>query len=338
MSDKVLFFEEIDGQKRRVALRGSTAPHGGRRRDPAFSLGGTLRSTKTNEPGQRRPVRSITGTSERPLAIKGHLRDGLIGADGGAKRVRTLIDDIRLQARPLRIIWDGELRYGFLEDAEFGVETGADFTYHLEFGIDDVGDGTDNDVLKRARGPITVPDVAGLRDTVESARASLVSVPGISIDLASSLNDLFAAAFNPLGQLIGAFEDVEQGVEDLADAFRRAANAAAALLSRIQHLAGTIGAVTDPTDTDDGAARAAWERRRAEALLELREVSARAYALGVEAEKRLRGASSGRYVVTAAGDTIEGIAARERVSAEAIRALNPGVSFAPAEGTKLRLP
>lgn len=332
-------FEEVAGSRRRVVLRASTAPFGGTRRKSAFNLGGELRSTRTYEPGNDKPVRHVFGSKERDLEVEGHLRDGLIGIDGEAERQRGLIEAIRRDGEELRILWNGLARRGVLAESEFGVEGGSDFVYKLRFEVDAIDDGADSAGRATPRTAFPTLDPSDMVGILNARLGAIVKVPGLSLDVAGAMLDLFGAITNPLAQLIGAFEDVEAGVEDIGDAYKRAVNAAAALMLRVQHLASTIGAVSDPTDTpDDGAAQAAWERQRCEALTELREVATRAQALGMESERRLRGATSGRLVTTADGDTIEAIAARERTTAEAIRALNPDVGFAPAVGTRLRLP
>ncbi|MBI2393164.1 MAG: LysM peptidoglycan-binding domain-containing protein [Deltaproteobacteria bacterium] len=339
-ADAELFFEEIDGARRKVKLRGHSAPHGGVRRDPAFHLGGTLRSVRTYEPGTgaaKPPSRAITGSSERDLEVKGHLRDGQLG-DGEAERLRGLIESIRRTGRPLRITWNGLLRFGFLVETEFGIESGRDYTYRLRLEIDAIGEGTDEDALRRARAPLFPLDLSELTDAVSAHQGALLRVPGLSFDIASGITDLFAAVMNPLGSLIAAFEDIEAGIEDIGEAFKRAANAAAALLGRLQHLVGHLDAQRDPTEGGDASAKLAWERARTAAIIGLRETARKAYELGVEAERRQRGSTSGRTYVTAAGDTIESIAAREGTSAERIRALNPDVPLVPATATTLRLP
>lgn len=335
MSD--LFFEEVDGDRRRVILRGSATPLGGPRRKAAFALGGELRSTRVYEPGSESPVRHVFGSKERDLEVEGHLRDGLLGDLGAAERYRGLIESIRREGQELRILWNGLARRGMLAETEFGVEGPADYTYRLRFEIDALDDGEDEQ-RRSQRTAFPSLDPSELAGLLSARRSAMLRIPGLSFGIAAALDELFGAVLGPLGGLVGAFEDIAAEVEDIEGAFRRAINAAAALRERVRHLAATISAQNDPSDVPDGAALAAWERQRSEALMDLREVAARSLALGIEAERRLAGSTSGRVVEVRDGDTIESIAARERVSAEAIRALNPSAPFAPAAGTKLKLP
>lgn len=333
-----LFFEETDGLRRKVFLRGTTAPHGGVRRDPAFSLGGTLRSTRAYEPGVRRPVRHVNGSAERDIEIRGHLRDGLLGVAGEAKRLKELIEDIRREGRELLIGWDGLGRVGFLTESEFPVEGKGEYQYRLKFEIDDLADDSSGLDYKRARRIPFPADMADIGDELAARKAALLAVPGLSIDIASSITDLYASVSRPLVEIVGFLTDIENGIEDTKSALRACANSAAALLARLEHLSGYLDGLGTPLDVDDGASIAAWERARAEALLGLMQATRAAYLTGAQAERQVRGETSGRVYVAADGDTLEAIAAREGTTIEAILDLNPGLPFTPAAGTRIRLP
>ncbi len=334
-ADGIVFFEEVEAPKRRVFLRGVTAPHGGIRKDPAFFMGGTLRTHRSYEPGVTQPVRHITGTAESDWAFSGHLRDGQIGEFGGAARLQQLIDDIRLRGRELRIVWGVEARRGFLVETKFGIEGASDRTYEIRFEID----AQDKHHLAQfARRAATVPHVGDMSNEIESSRHALLSIPGLSFGVVSAISDLYAGVTRPLGDLIGALGDVEAEAGDVKDAWRRVANSAGAFLDRLEHLAGTLDSYdASALDLDDGAAIVAWHRARIDALVQLQEAAARAWDVGADAERRASGTPE-RIYVAADGDTVEQIAAREGTTPEAIWALNPSLPFAPAVGTRVRLP
>lgn len=334
----MIYFEEVDEQKRGVFLRGVTAPKGGIRKDAAFEMGGTLRSPRTYEPGIDRPVRHVMGAAEGDWEFEGQLRDGQIDSDGGAQRIQTLIEDIRRTGRELRIVWGNEIRRGFLMDARFPIEGSADRIYKLKFEIDDVGDqrlGLDH-LLSRA--PIGRVDLDAISDVMFTHRTALLAIPGLSIDVASAITDLFDAATRPLTNIIGAAEDLVDSVEDARQAFRRVANALSTFLDRLEHLSGTIDSYsTAALDLEDGRAIAAWTRARVDALAAFQDAAAAAWEIGADAERRTRG-STARVYVSAELDTVEGIARREGTTPEAIWALNPDLPMAPAVGTRIKLP
>ncbi len=334
----VLYFEEVDGQRRGVHMRGSTAPHGGRRKDSAFSLGGTLRSTRSYEPGQTRPVRQIMGSAERDLEVHGHLRDGLLDEQGGAAAARETIDAIRQDGRELRIVWMDLVRRGFLVDAEFPVESGSDFLYKLKFEIDDVGDDARSADFRRLRSVAAVSDLSALSDAMDTHRSAILSVPGLSFDVSSAISSLFASCSAPLFAALGALGDVENEIGEVSDAYRRITNSMDAFAARLEHLAGTLDAYgAKALDIASGAADAAWTRARSDALAALQDVLARARALGAEAEQRVTGATWRVYVM-GAGDTLEAVARREGTTIESLWALNPGLPLEPPVGTRIRLP
>lgn len=338
--DSVLIFEEISGPKserRRIYLRGSTAAMGGPRRDAAFKLGGDLRQSKQAEPGVRAPVRHITGTTENDIEIHGHLRDSLLSTDGEADDLQEKIDDIRKQGKRIGVHWMNKYRVGVLVHAEFGIEGWRDRTYLLRFEID--GDVEEEATARRRAARVAFPpaDTAGLFDDLQTKLAA-IKVPGLRIDVEGWLTELYAGIANPIGRLLGALEDIEADIDDVSSALRSIAQSARALLGRLQQLAATLDAETDPTDLDDAGSLAAWQRRRAEALVALQQAAKRAYDLGVEAEKRLEGSTAGHVHVVKAGETVEQIAAREGTTPEKIWALNPGLPLMPPPGTRVKLP
>jgi hypothetical protein len=336
--DSTVFFEEIDGDRRKVYLRGSLSPHGGPRRDAAFKLGGGIRQSKQPEPGVRPPVRHITGTTENDIELHGHFRDALIGSDGAADALQELIDDIRKQARSIRLVWKNKIRIGILAKADFGVEGWRDRTYQLTFEIDgdEEGEAATRERLKRVAFPPA--NTAGLLDDLQTKVQAVIKVPGLSFDVGGWLTDLYAGLSGPLFDMLGALEDIEADIDDVSGALHGIVNSAKAFLARIDHLAGTLDGESDPTDLDDASAMAAWQRARAEALVALQVAAKRVFDLGVEAERRIaRAIAAGLHIVTD-GETLEQIAAREGIDVMTLRSMNPGIPLMPAAGTKVKLP
>jgi len=341
MSTTALYFEEIDGQRRKVRLEGSAAPIGGiRAGDPAFTLGGEVRGPKQYDPGRQAPNRHVTGTKENDLVVKVHLRDVLTGVSGQATRTRQLIDAIRLAARPLRIVWGKELRRGILQKTEFGVEGEGDYTGTLTFEVYDAGD---SGFQRRTRRvalalPGTFDDVL---DEFAARPAAMVAIPGFSFDVGTVLVELYAAATRPLAELLRLVDAVTQGAGDTLATFGALTQAAAALIARCADLAAYLGAYDDPIALDDALARARWARQRAEALAALGEVSKRAFDLGASAETRAKGTgrTGGRIYLSRAGDTVESIARLNGCSPEDVRGLNPALPLGIlATGTTVVLP
>lgn len=341
MSTTALYFEEIDGQRRKVRLEGSAAPLGGiRSGEAAFHLGGEVRGPKQYDPGRQAPNRHVTGTKENDLVVKVHLRDVLTGVSGQATRTRQLIDAIRLSARPLRIVWGKELRRGILQKTEFGVEGEGDYTATLTFEVYDAGDSGFQRRTRRVS--LALPaSIADVVDEFAARPAAIVAIPGLGFDFGTVLVELYAAATRPLAELLRLVDAVTQGVGDVLGTFTALTQAAAALIARCADVAAYLGSYEDPIELDDALARSRWARQRAEALAALSDVTKRAFDIGVAAETRAKGTgrSAGRIYLSRAGDTVESIARSNGASPEDIRGLNPSLPLGilPA-GTTVVLP
>lgn len=340
MSFESLYFEEIDGRKRKVLLQGTEAPKGHMRGEPAFHLKQHLRRGKKYAIGARRPDVHIGGVEFDDLVIRVHFRDSLTGEEGGALRRMELINAIHSDARPLRIVWGKVLRLGLLAEPDFGVEAEGEFEATLTFEIHDDGQPVRR---KTRRRPLGIPSaVEELASFIETAKG--VKIPGLHLDFGSTLDDLFSAIASPLTALAGLAEDIlstgEDVSDDVASVKRRlfqVANRAKELQRRTGELFGFLTASNDPTDTPEDSA--AWRRAQADALEALGEAMRAARDLGATSEKQALGTSSGRIYEARAGDTAEQIADRFGTSMEALKALNPSLPTGPIPpGTKIRLP
>ncbi len=337
-----LFFEEIDGERRRCVLQGSEAPKGHVRSEAAFHLGGRVLRARKQEIGVPRPTVHVNGQEERDLVIRVHLRDSMTGLSGNAEERQKFIDSFREQARPLRIVWGKTLRRGMLVETDFGVEGEGEYECELTFEVYDKGEL--NGRRARRRRPLALPSsYEAISDAIGKARTAL-KIPGLSLDFSSTIDGLFNLFTWPLTGLLSLMDDVVSAVEGLRDnaaeirrrLFRIAAHASN-IMSRAREAWGFLVSAEDPSEDPLAAAR--WRRAQAEALDRLREAVALARELGTAAEQKAIGSTSGRTYVTAAGDTVEQIARRFDTTEVFLRALNYGLpaGIIPA-GTRIRLP
>lgn len=334
MSFDRLFFEEIDGARRKIVLSGTTAPMGGTRHEAAFVDGGDLRHTRRYEAGQRAPVVHVTGTQEHEWEIKGHHRDSLLGTRGAARELIDRIEAIRESGRPLRIVWGDQLRRGLLSKAKYPVEAEGEFRYELTFSIFDKGDPPAR--AERRRLIDIGPSVLEPLEALDSVRASL-RVPGLGLDVQGTLDELFGAVLSPLADLIALAEAIEDEAVTLADALTSFASRCQIVFGRLLNLFAFVEAFR-PDDERDARAAAAWRRAQAEALARLDRAAQRAFEVGVDAELKAQGEWSGAIVVAAEGDTLEEIARRLGCARARLVRLNPGVMGRLTRGQKLRAP
>lgn len=333
-----LFFEEIDGQKRRVLLKDSEAPFGGQRVSSAFNLGGEVRKKSSWETGVRAPVVHITGTKELPIEVEFHLRDSMSGIAGNARNRMLLIDSIRLAARPVRVVWNGELRRGIIDKFEAGVEAPGEFKCKLVFDVWDQGD----EPAVQFKPAFSLPTSAKfISDTVTNVAASL-KIPGLSFDVSNTLTALFAPAFSLLGEFISLAEDFDNEAIDIFNAGLRLMTSLDAMLARIQSIVSFVEQVGE-FFFDEPIDALYWRRKQAEALAALDQVLTQTYASGVAVETRmqqLNGSGTGsRTHNVRQGDTLENIARRYDVTFESLVDLNPDVPAGRlTEGTIVRIP
>ena len=131
-------FEEQAGAGLSVELSNTTMPFGQPRQVVAFETGGktTIADDGIYNPNSDRVVLQIMdSTHQRPLVVKGHLRDSLLGGVGLAKGIRDAIEQIRLNANPVQITYDTDTFDGLLWETMFGLEGPGDITYTLTFFI-----------------------------------------------------------------------------------------------------------------------------------------------------------------------------------------------------------
>lgn len=335
-----LYFEEIDGQRRRVTLAGNEAPHGHFREAAAFTDGGEVRRTLKYEPGVNPPAVHITGTKEEPLVIKGHLRDSLTGNsgfgtdlvaplfEGRAQKLKEQIDAIRTAARPLRIVWRGGAAGGLLLKALFPYEAAGEYQYELTFDVYWRG----APPKRRVRRPLSPSSGAGgIEPLVSGAPAALVNAPGVSLPIAEALSTLLNAALVPLSQLLTLAAGIESGVGDVLDFASRCE----ALWNRLKEFIGFVHAMLEPDDASDAAA---WRFAHAAALNALYDAAEKTYQLGVDAETKASGVTAGVYM-SKDGDTLDQIAIRLGLSLAKLREANPTLPLGRLSAwTKVRIP
>ncbi len=334
-----LFFEEIDGQKRKVFLQDSEAPFGGRRIKSAFTLGGEVRKHATWETGVRTPVVHITGTTELPIEIEFHLRDSETGKPGNADKRLDLIDGIRLAARPIRVVWNGRFRRGIIEKFEAGVEDAGEYACKLHIDVWDQGD-EPSEIRKNT---LSLPiSIQGVSDSLTKTTGKLLSFPGMPFDLANTLSALISPAINFTAALLSLVEDFEAEAVDIQQLGDRVANQCLALIFRVINIISFVECIVEDL-IDDEEDAFDWRIVQAEALDALDRILTQSYAVGEAVETRMQEASNGgapeRVYITRQGDTLESVARMFSTTFEALVALNPSVPMGRLpDGTVLQIP
>jgi len=144
----VLIAEDVQGGLV-VELKGDDLPWGRKRELAAFESGGAVDIADGGIylPGNTRPVVQVMAIKQRPLVLKGAFRDhmdqqakggkpdGKGGTVGHARSMRDGLEQIRHRANPVRITWEGDERYGLLQEAKFSEEDSSNIAYELTFFI-----------------------------------------------------------------------------------------------------------------------------------------------------------------------------------------------------------
>jgi len=122
-------------QKIEVKLDSVDLPHGRPRREAAFELGGEVNVDEVWLDGRSDPVIHVHQPRNRPLVVKGHFRDHLVGASGHARDMVRALNGFLFRAREVLCIW-GDFRWrAFLKEAKFPVESAHEITYELTFTV-----------------------------------------------------------------------------------------------------------------------------------------------------------------------------------------------------------
>jgi hypothetical protein len=335
-----LFFEEIDGRRRRMVLQGTEAPKGHVRSKPAFSLGATTRRVLKPEPGVNGGTVHVTGLRFRDLVVNVHFRDSMSGDQGRGRSRVNLIDSIQESARPLRIVWGSVVRVGLLAEVDHGVEGEGEFDCTLTFEIH----GTGQKRKRTAKRPFALSALLGqMGDALDVAKGAF-KIPGISLGFGTMIEELLGAIAAPFASLLALADDVLGEIEDVGAAFQSAerrllqiANHAKNIQRRSREAFGVVASSAEAIE--DESYRAAWRRAQADALEALRVLATSASEVGEKAERKAVGSTSGALHTARDGETTEELARRFNTSPGAIRKLNPSLPVgALTQGVVVKLP
>jgi hypothetical protein len=337
-----LYFEEMDGKRRRVVLQGTEAPKGHTRGATAFDLGGEVRRKLKPEPGSDEPVVHVMGLQHRDLVVRVHFRDSMTGLNGNAEKRVKLIEEIKAAARPLRIVWGKTLRIGLLHDTQHGVEGEGEYESVLTFDVYSTGDAKARR-RSSARPLALAASLEGVLDELAVAKGHF-KVPGFSTNFGSVLEELFSAIVAPLAGLLSLANDIAGAVDEVAYALQsvqrklfQIANSAKRLQTKLKDAWSFVSSSANPGE--DAESRLAWGRARAEGMESLRKAIQACGEVGESAERRAIGTGKTRFYTTHDGDTAEGIARMFATSVATIRSLNPSLPMgALAGGTRILVP
>lgn len=222
------------GQTRALVLSDHAAPHGRPRKKPVVETELVQRQSTTYFAGNAPPVRHLFGRKHESEKLEGRLSDSR-GGEGFARAKRKEIDDFVGQGVQCQVTWDDLINQSiFIERVKFGIESGAEITYEIEFLVDD-----DNlqdfkiPVLQDPRGPSAfslaiqdalrdmnqltkVPAMKGsVFDLVSSLIASVNSVSSALYSIAGQIDSFANAPFQLLNQLRAALDQFRTVVNQL---------------------------------------------------------------------------------------------------------------------------
>lgn len=187
-------FEQLtatNGEIRTLILADHYAPHGRPRRKPVVEPELVQRIKTTYFSGNSPPARHIFGVKHESQKINGRLCDNY-GGEGFARAKRKEITDFVGAGVQCLVTWDDLISQSiFIHRVKFGIESGADITYELEFEVD-------ADQLQDFALP-TLPDAKGpdvfalaIEDTLRDM-SKLTEVPGMRGSIIDSLSSLIAS-------------------------------------------------------------------------------------------------------------------------------------------------
>lgn len=226
----------VRGELKTLVLSDHAAPHGRPRRKPVVETELVQRQTTTYFAGDSPPVRHLWGIKHEPQKLTGRLTDSY-GGPGFARAKRKEMADFIGPGVQCKVTWDDLISQSvFIEKVKFGVESGSDITYEIEFLVDD--DNLQDFALKTKavadpRGPsafslliedalrdlYTLKQVPGLKgsifDSISSLIASVNSVSSALFTVAGQIDSFANAPFQLLNQLRAAIDQFRTVVAQL---------------------------------------------------------------------------------------------------------------------------
>lgn len=137
MADEPAPFIITDATNKSLELRlvDFDLPHGRARREAAFELGGEVNADEVWLDGRSDPVIHVHQPRNRPLVIKGHFRDHLVGVEGHALDMAKAAEDFKFRCREVLLTWDRLRWRAFLRETKYGLEDISNITFELTFTV-----------------------------------------------------------------------------------------------------------------------------------------------------------------------------------------------------------
>ena len=170
-NDGLIIVEMVNGVEKKadqIILNGRFAPH------IPFEFGGTQTLTKEFYPGNSEPSVQVLGSREKDTIVKGRFKTNKFSSETSelrqaAEEYQKLLDAMRLRGNLIRVTLGKWIRYGFLEETTFRLNTTQDIEYELKLFIVGFNPPT-FDKSTKSDGNVNGPNKA-----VTSAAASMLS-------------------------------------------------------------------------------------------------------------------------------------------------------------------
>lgn len=210
-----------------------------------FSYGGNLRKTKTYYAGNAEPSVQILGTEEKDVKIKGMFKDKRYQDPtfrGVAYEISKRIDALRLRGNLVRIsLGEHWVRYGYLDESHFDLETLARISYELTFTIVSFTEPTKTYIVGDAK-KVPVEINQELIAAAEAFQATYSSIPSeIPTSLSTELNGIVSDVASVIGKVTSYIDDVLSTVEDVQQALNKAKSLVQYAIDKVQQYRRRIG-------------------------------------------------------------------------------------------------
>jgi len=230
----VWVFEQLGGDRKKLELSDHCAPHGRPRKKPVVETELQQRNSKVRYAGTTAPTRHLFGTMENAQKIDGRLSDSQGGKDF-ARVKRLEIESFVRDGQQCTVTWDDLIScLCFIERVKFGVESGGEMTYEIEYEVDkNLLDDDLGTLVITPRGPQDITflmlraiadmadltDVPGLRgslfDSISSGIASITSVSAELNRVAGQIDSFANAPFQLMNQFRAGLDQFRTAVTSL---------------------------------------------------------------------------------------------------------------------------
>ncbi len=223
-------FQQLEGDRTKLVLSDSAAPHGRPRQKPITKDKLMVRQNVTRYPGSNsRPTRHILGSHREDQELTGRWQDNKLGAGRAQSLVLEFEKFVAAQVQ-CRISW-GDINHwtGIIESIETSWESATQVAWTLHIGIDRKEDGQ---FIRKTRNE-QLPDFKldePISNLVNNLKNLSLSLPDWSPDLLDGIDDAIAA-LNAPSAILNKFVN---GVDRLADTVTADLNRARMSMNQIQ--------------------------------------------------------------------------------------------------------